>query len=92
MLEDSLFWVKIFVLRRKKKPSDPVICDMPEMLELVTGFQMTMGSFNLAKKAPKMMERVACIMTQSCFDYVWHSAAQTQNWYQIGHAGQCYAY
>ena len=75
-LEDSLFWVKNFVLRRKKKPPDPVICDMPEMFELVTCFQTTMGTFDLAKKAPKIVMGVAYKVTQTCMDCVWPLAAQ----------------
>ena len=50
LLKDCLFWVKTFMLRRLKKPPDPVLFDMPEMIELVTIFQTTMGPFNLAKK------------------------------------------
>ena len=76
VIGDSLFWVKSFVLRRLKKPPDLIQwCDVPETIELVTCFPMTMGIFNLAKKIPNLLMRVTLQVISHCFTVVWLLAA-----------------
>ena len=61
----------MFVLRRLKKPPDPVLFDVPVTIELVNLFQTTMGPFNLAKKVPKFLEQLACEAVANLCLNVW---------------------
>ena len=70
LLEACLFSVKMFVLRRLKKSPDPVLFDVPVMIELVNLFQTTMGPFNLAK-VPKLLEQLTCKAVANLCLNVW---------------------